>query len=115
MKQTIAILAVLALAGVSLAPVASATTILDQVLDAFTCRNPGYQGTITKAPTGAQVPQTGWVGPEYHVYGGYTYTNVDRYNHCVGKYQVGAVWTSYGGSTSYDTCVNCVTIGTLLA
>ena len=117
MRQIVIGAAVLALAtaGSAALPVASANTILDEVLDLFACRDPGPQGTITTAPTGAQVPDSGWEGSEYHVYGGYTYTNVDRYNHCVANRQIGAVWISYGGSSTYDWCVNCLYTDSLLA
>ena len=114
MKHAITLGILLALAPAAL-PLASADTIVDDVVDALACRNPGYQGTITTVPYFVWVDGTGWVGPYYYVYGSTSYENVDRYNHCVLGIQVGAVSTSYGGSRSWASCVNCpwVTTDTL--
>lgn len=103
MKHAIAILALVALA----APTASANSIVENLVDSLVCTNPGYQGTIATVPYFVWVDGTGWVGPYYHVYYTTSYERVDRYNYCVANVQVGAVSTSYGGSSSYDACVNC--------
>lgn len=103
------------LAIVSVAPVVSATTVVEDLKDAFACQNPGYQGTITSAPYFASTDGTGWVGPYYYAYYTVHYENVDRYNHCVAGFQVGAVNVSYGGSSSYAWCVNCLYADSILA
>lgn len=108
MRQILTMATLVALSTVALAPVVSANTIVETILETVACRNPGYQGTITTVPYFVWVDGTGWVGSRYYVYGSTSYENVDRYNHCVAGVQVGAVWISYAGSSSWASCVNCV-------
>lgn len=110
MTKTIAAVVLMALAACMPAlPTASAG------FEILPCTATGSQGTIVTVPYYATIYGTGWEGSEYHVYGGYSYEDVDRWNYCVAGFQVGAVNARYSHSTTWDSCVNCLYVESLLA
>ena len=111
----IAALLAAALAATLAAPVASATVDVGDVRDIVACHNTGPQGTIATVPYFVWTSGTYWQGPYYYVDYSVSYEKVERYNHCVAGIQVGAVNVGYSHTSYYSSCVNCVTIGTLLA
>ena len=116
MRQiSLAAMMAVALATISIVPVVSANTVVEDAVDRLACHNTGSQGTITKVPYFVWVDGAYWIGSYYYVDSTISYQNVDRYNYCIANIQVGAVSTSYGGSSSRHTCVNCVVIGVELA
>ena len=111
---SLATLATLLVAGAAI-PVASANTIVDDIVDTLACHYTGPQGHIAYVPYFAWVDGAYWIGSKYYVDYTVSYQDVERYNYCIAGIQVGAVNVGYGYSSSYHTCVNCVVIGVELA